>query len=643
MALDLLQQGIQAAREGKKTKAVHLLSKAVKKSPNSAQAWFYLGALLEDGEKASYCFERAFDLDPSMDADYLLLQPSTSSDLRLPELAPAPKPAPLHPFIPVNVEKLRPAVVLGGPDISDLRNPTQIPAATIPFSPVRVLESIQLQLDEGNDLNLESADAAPSSETNSQTPEPAVPPDGTALQKGGPDGWLKYAIIALSLLVVGVLAVGAYLYVRGLTNDARQPLAPQVQETHPEPTALPTNTPTLAALTNTPAPVPSSTPVPDATRIYQNLGFQITAAYNLVGSEQNSAACLQSYDRLLEQMPGWAVGLHDRAVCKRGNANYSHDLTGFIEDMTGAIQDLDQAIALNPSFANAYVERGFVYYDLAEAADNRTERNDILAVALENLRAGEKLNSTEDEFEAYIPLTLANMGRCQESVTEAKRMLSASSSDQTSNAALQNALALGHFCQGDYQRALETVEKSLENAASCEGYTVQAKILIAMGEEEDALKAINNCMSGSSLDGGYRYFLRALIYYDRGEKNQVDKDLASGASSTWLRGGLYAYLTGLRKMDEGNLEEARKLFLYADETWSDSEGSWLKQRIRQSLNSLKTASPATATPGLVFSVTPIPAHLTPEAAEPTTTGQSTQPVNTATLAPPSTGIPTQAP
>jgi hypothetical protein len=66
MSRSLLQQGIDTFRSGEKDKAFLIFSDAVKQSPNSAMAWFWLGKTVDEPERKKYCFDRALQIDPDL-------------------------------------------------------------------------------------------------------------------------------------------------------------------------------------------------------------------------------------------------------------------------------------------------------------------------------------------------------------------------------------------------------------------------------------------------------------------------------------------------------------------------------------------------------------------------------------------------
>jgi tetratricopeptide (TPR) repeat protein len=62
----LLEMGVLFAGSGQAARARTYFTKAVKMDPESAFAWYYLGAVLEDAERKQFCFTRAATLDPEI-------------------------------------------------------------------------------------------------------------------------------------------------------------------------------------------------------------------------------------------------------------------------------------------------------------------------------------------------------------------------------------------------------------------------------------------------------------------------------------------------------------------------------------------------------------------------------------------------
>ena len=64
-AEELLNAGIESAKNGDKAKAARLLAESVKLNPNSEQAWLWLGGCLTTPKEKEYCFKRVLTINPA--------------------------------------------------------------------------------------------------------------------------------------------------------------------------------------------------------------------------------------------------------------------------------------------------------------------------------------------------------------------------------------------------------------------------------------------------------------------------------------------------------------------------------------------------------------------------------------------------
>src|SRR5947208_10471990 len=61
---DLLQQGIAAAREGRREEARALLAQVVEADERNEQAWLWLAGVVTEPEEMRICLENVLDLNP---------------------------------------------------------------------------------------------------------------------------------------------------------------------------------------------------------------------------------------------------------------------------------------------------------------------------------------------------------------------------------------------------------------------------------------------------------------------------------------------------------------------------------------------------------------------------------------------------
>ena len=436
MSDDFLSLGIQAAQAGNYPLAQEYLSQAVRSMPNSAHAWYWLGLVLEDPQKKKYCLDRAASLGPTPADD------SAAAGLAAPAAFAAPVPPAAEP-VP------EPAV---SADLADQADPPGPPAP----------------------IDSPSAPAGP-------------PPEKKPLSALA---WAGIAGAGLLLLLVCVVTI--FLYARNQAQIRNQQAALQAEALLPTktpfvfPTRFPTETP-RPIFTRTASPVPSLTPTFDPTQLYQHLGFQITAARMALDAE-NDAECLRSYDKLLSDLPAWHIGYYNRGVCKRMASADTHYLDEYEDLLRGAIADQDTAIALDPYYSNAYVERAFDYDNLINTLANTAEDKVALNIAFENLKAGLDLGTTHKSAQLNRAILLVALGRCQEGLQEATRQLDVLVPGTYPEPQLYHTLALAHLCLGENSQALAANEKSLAIRDELVARRFQTAILIALGDSDQALK-----------------------------------------------------------------------------------------------------------------------------------------------------------
>ena len=60
----VLEQGIAAARAGDKGTARRLLTRAVRRAPDSEPAWLWLSSVLDTPQGRAFCLRRVLDVNP---------------------------------------------------------------------------------------------------------------------------------------------------------------------------------------------------------------------------------------------------------------------------------------------------------------------------------------------------------------------------------------------------------------------------------------------------------------------------------------------------------------------------------------------------------------------------------------------------
>jgi len=342
----------------------------------------------------------------------------------------------------------------------------------------------------------------------------------------------------------------------------------------------------------------------DATQVFTGNGMLISSvksAYEFGQYDQ----CITTVSELLDSMPEWALGYYYRGMSKDRIALKTHALNEYNQLLDEARADLDKAIAIGPVDSRFFTGRAQIFAHRQGVLENRTSEIEALNISIDNLDAGTRLGRYEGEDSIfYKPLFLAGVDRCQEAVDLAQKLISENPTSKQLKIYEYGFMAIGYLCLEDYANARQANEMPMQNSPDRDTQALQARILIGLGDIDAAYSVIDNSIASNPNYGGDRYYLRALLNWDRGEKDLARQDLTKGSGSTWYHGGIFAYVSGLMMLDSGDSARAAELFKYADATVQVTEGPWLRNRIRDALASLNIPHQE-PTPNISFAATPI--------------------------------------
>ncbi len=566
---DFLQAGITAAQAGDREKARALLSKAVIIDPKSEQAWMWLGLSLDEPDRRQYCFRRVLALNPNNAEAQRQLQPLGLSS---PPTLPSPNSLP-----PVDSEPspVSPAWAVQSP----------VPQPTIPT------RESSLPAVEPPRAATSTSEPPPRTETPKIESAPTATPP---LARRQPDTFDKVSAILTGMLIAFLFcgAPALYLAFTGKLDPLANSVAAVIQTpTTVSPTSVPTVTPQPP--TPTPSPIPTLTDQQKA----QAIASDATQAEALMNQEKYAEA-IPYWDRVIAKKPAYGEPYYRRAQCYLKLTQNQRSMTEFEDYKRRALADLDQAIALGPTTGDYYMDRGDTYNSLAGLMSYRADRDPLHSIALENYRQGLAMGGGNEISDTLIPVMLYQLGKCEEGLAETRRL------PKPTESGLNTLLALGNLCLGKFDQALSQIDIAIKVNPSNVRKWYRAIILYNMGRLDDSLAQLNDIFEQSPYYNGYRYYLRALIYYEQKKTDLAQQDLVFGAGQTWARAGLASYVTGKIALDKGDKKTATEQMLIAEATLTRDYGLFL-DRMRKELAQLGTA-PLSPTPAIKISVTSIP-------------------------------------
>lgn len=313
------------------------------------------------------------------------------------------------------------------------------------------------------------------------------------------------------------------------------------------------------------------------------------------------------WDLVLEADPANGTAYYYRALCYRKLAINQRYLEEYQRYVSQALSDIDQAIGLGADArqpGDTYNLRYYILDDLAGITPRRTDREMFAEASLENLRTAMALGTTDKNQKHTIPLVLFSLRQCAEGLAALQQIRENYSLSAPPSVSLLNLEAHGYLCKGQFEKALEMVDKGLEIQNVSEHRWLRMIILAMDGQVEEALIEITQDIDHQPSYNGDRYFLRALLYLEMGQQDLVEADLQLGRANAWDGWGLEAYVRGLIAVQAGDKEMAIRQLSWAYETL-DWYYLSLLPKIEGQLAELGAAVPPETTT-LTLEITPMP-------------------------------------
>src|SRR6266498_2092244 len=234
-----------------------------------------------------------------------------------------------------------------------------------------------------------------------------------------------------------------------------------------------------------------------------------------------------------------------------------------------SLHDLDKLIELQPTNGNNYVVRNFIFRELASMAKDSATEFALYELANDNAEKAIQLGVSPDYSYIYRhhASNLIKANHCKQGLQETEDLLNQSKPGDPNIDYYNMYQTEAYICLGDLNKALETAQLIQCDGplASCRSmYLVE--IYFQSGESQKALDLINQMIDSEPTYGAWRYFIRALIYYERGEKELALQDLTTGDNYSWFSNGVYWYVKAKLAFDEGDHENGMLYLQYAEST-----------------------------------------------------------------------------
>jgi tetratricopeptide (TPR) repeat protein len=351
----------------------------------------------------------------------------------------------------------------------------------------------------------------------------------------------------------------------------------------------------VSSATSTLVSAISGTPGPDLSTLSYSERFEIAGPYISEGLEHRFqgayADSILAWDKALEIVPEFAEGYYNRGDIYLKMLNNQRSQEEFLFYLSRAGEDFDKAIELEPYHKGDYYLGRYKYYDnLASIQTYRVDRVRLEEIALDNLLLANQMGNFDPLAERYLMFSNVVVGNCDAAIELAIKLIETTTEPA---AALPTGLALGYMCKNEAEKALPYIDEAINISDSCMRRFERAKVLFALGRNDDAMADLNHTISTDPYYCGDRYYLRGLIYAEMENLQKAQADLSFGMGQTWGRGGLLAYAQGKIALVQGNNQAALQYFQDAEATYPLQDAILVK--IRTDLKNL-SGTPVEVTP-----------------------------------------------
>ena len=313
------------------------------------------------------------------------------------------------------------------------------------------------------------------------------------------------------------------------------------------------------------------------------------------------AEAMPILNELMERQPDWDLPYERHGMCIVGfQSNVFTERQGYL---LAALHDANKLVALDPTVGGYYAWRNYVLREIAALELYSANEFAIYDLANQDVVKAVKLGVDPSRYAyRHYARNLIEGNHCQEGLAETQKLI-----DQTTTHSMEYGQYYSlyrteaYICLGKLEEALESAQAiTCDNPGSACRTGLIAEIYFQLGEDEKALETLNDMIAFQSTGGGWRYFIRALIEYKRGEKELASKDLEYGDANIWSEDGVYWYVKAKFAMDAGDQETGIQYLQTAEQTLNVTYAPFRQQIIRE----LKTygAKPIPREPDLPFSV-----------------------------------------
>jgi tetratricopeptide (TPR) repeat protein len=310
---------------------------------------------------------------------------------------------------------------------------------------------------------------------------------------------------------------------------------------------------------------------------------------------------------LIEEEPDWVLPYE-----RRGSCNLSFQSNVFTEAQgyfLAALQDANRLIELQPETGGYYAWRNYVLREMAPLEVYSVNKFAIYDLANQDAVKAMELGVDPSSYAyRHYARNLIEGNHCEEGLAETQTLIDQTTMQSNEFGQYYSVYVTeAYLCLGELDQALESAQHiTCDDPVSTCKSGLLAEIYFQTGDYANALDTLNRMINWQPLGGAWRYFIRALIYYEQGVRDLAWQDLELGDAYSWYGNGVYWYVKAKFAFDAGDTENGI-IYLQNAEQTLDVTYMPLRQEI---IKELKTygEKPIGLDPNLPFTVPTLKNH-----------------------------------
>ncbi|HND49367.1 MAG TPA: hypothetical protein PLL95_12450 [Anaerolineales bacterium] len=291
---------------------------------------------------------------------------------------------------------------------------------------------------------------------------------------------------------------------------------------------------------------------------------------------------IQILNEVIAENPKSVIAYQIRVECYLSfQSNVYTESQGYL---IAALEDTNIILGLKPQDASYYGKRDFILRELAPYEIYSANKYAIFDLANQDAQSAIELGAPSSAYVyRHYARNFIEANHCQEGLEETQKLIQQYGT-QTSDYGQYYSLYLteAYICLGELDLALESAQAiTCDDPVSTCKSGLLAEIYLQSGDYENALNTVNYMINWQPAGGGWRYFIRALIYYEQGQIDLAQQDLATGDAYSWYGTGVDEYVLAQLAFDNGDkvngiyhLQTAEQMF---DTNYSVLRQETLKQ------------------------------------------------------------------